>query len=520
MGSPRSEDTVDIFVGSDLPYNHYPYLHAHTDVFSVVGTACDRTDIIITVPTYVEESRVSDLFHKSLNLNKTMLTLDEVACPACSKFALQLISQASPTTWSVGTGMTNEEFVQEANKMMADKDKFAAVQVYPQWVFREAPMKELQGDLGPFARTSASRTLARRDILDRLPMKVRNVLSGMFLPSRSVLDMDVLVHKGSTPQEAADLWISKNMPSFQIFLGECPSTIGNCSHSTSMGTSNDAAVSSKRALRIGTTFNTFHQVKGYVVGRALERIGYTITYKNDVPHAEVYPLFLNARSTNTVDIFVGSDLPFNHISYLQSGFDEFSVVGTVCDRTDIIISVPDYVATKFNLTHVSDLRRAPPSLNRQVMTLSEADCPACAEFASQLFEEVGMQDWRISAELSSESFVEEAKRKIAERENFVVVWLIPSWINAAVHMQELSGDIGPFARTSASRILARNDILASLPDESRDILSAVFLPSTAVLQMDSLVHGDPGMSPQKAADVWISENHATYEVFFNNLTLS
>ena len=84
--------------------------------------------------------------------------------------------------------------------------------------------------------------------------------------------------------------------------------------------------------------------------KTLERLGYNVYVHDQEPHGDMYPKFIAGE----IGLVIGSDMPFNHAPWLWNHTDDFSVMGTVNEATDIVVGVPSCT----DLTLVSDLVKA------------------------------------------------------------------------------------------------------------------------------------------------------------------
>ena len=91
---------------------------------------------------------------------------------------------------------------------------------------------------------------------------------------------------------------------------------------------------------------------------------------------------------------------------------------------------------------------------------------------------------------------------------------MPTYLNGALPgLVRLLGDVAPFDRTNQGKTLVRNDRLQKLTPAARKFLGAVFAGNTHIVQMDAWVNTG-GLDPADAADRWIAENTATFDMYF------
>lgn len=265
------------------------------------------------------------------------------------------------------------------------------------------------------------------------------------------------------------------------------------------------SVASERQITVGSPGVSFHQSANWVVVRGLERLGYTVTVMDQQPHRDMYPRFVAGE----IDVVTGSDLPYNHATWLWNHTDQFFVMGTVNEATDILLGVPTYAGA----TKVSEFLDAKDDFHNEVLSLSTANCPICVKQGQDLADSLG---WSLR-ELEPEEFQSEVAERISKQEKFVVSWYNPSYVQALVTgMQNLKGDVEPWTRHNIGKTICRFDSADKLTTEARNFLAAAFLGNDDIQQMDIKINID-GMEPKAAADAWIEENQRTFDSFFGTL---
>jgi glycine betaine/proline transport system substrate-binding protein len=261
--------------------------------------------------------------------------------------------------------------------------------------------------------------------------------------------------------------------------------------------------SAEKTITIGTPGVSFHRTANYVVVRALERLGYKVTVEDKLPHRLQYPYFTS--DDGPIDIFTGSDLPYNHAPWLWNYTDRFHVVGTVNEGTDIVLGAPSYAG----ISSVSEFVQSRNSFDTTILSLETANCPACVRLAKEMNTTV--------TELAPLDFIKAVKVKTDAKDKFVVSWYVPCWIVGELpELQMLRGDMAPYDHHSIGKTIIRRDRMHKLDTNALAVLSAVFVGNSAITEMDAAVNKH-GMSPLAAADKWIAQNRAIFDSFFTHL---
>lgn len=270
---------------------------------------------------------------------------------------------------------------------------------------------------------------------------------------------------------------------------------------------------STKSITIGTPGVSFHQVANYVVVRAMERLGYTVTVMDQLPHRIQYPHF--TASKGPIDIFTGSDLPYNHAPWLWNYTDSFLVTGTVNEATDILLGAPSYAT----VGSVSEFAQQKSSFLTTILSLDTNTCPQCVMMSQSLAKAISTAEKTfVVAELPPSDFISTVKEYIGKKEQFVISWYVPCWIIGELPgMKMLSGDMEPYNRHNAGKTLIRRDRMGKLDATALSVLSSVFVGNDAITVMDADVNKH-GLSPAAAADQWIKNNSAMFESFFTKLS--
>jgi ABC-type proline/glycine betaine transport system substrate-binding protein len=246
-------------------------------------------------------------------------------------------------------------------------------------------------------------------------------------------------------------------------------------------------------------------VANWVVVKGLERLGYTVDIVDQMSHRDMYPKFVAGE----IDLVTGTDLPFNHAPWLWNHTDQFVVMGTVNVATDIIVGVP----SSAGLTSVSDLVSAKDDFTNEILSLDEDTCPACRDLGQQFADALGFT----MRQVTPTEFQSEVAERVSKDEKFIVSWYIPSYLQALVSgMVNLAGDVAPWDRHNAGKIVVRRDRMNKLDEEARNFLGAAFVGNDAIQQMDVKVNRD-GLSPASAAQQWIETNQDLWDSFFGIL---
>jgi glycine betaine/proline transport system substrate-binding protein len=207
---------IDVVTGSDLPFNHAPWLWNSTDAFYVAGTVNEATDIVLGVPSYTGISTVSQLSKQKGDFTPELLSLDLNTCPACVALGKEYAERLGFTVREVSP----EVFQQEVEERTAKKEAFAVSWYVPCYLQATVGgLANLVGDEAPWTRHNAGKTIARHD--SDLDMETRTLLASVFVGNAAIQEMDVMVNvEGKTPLDAADAWIQANPEMWQSFFGK------------------------------------------------------------------------------------------------------------------------------------------------------------------------------------------------------------------------------------------------------------------------------------------------------------
>jgi ABC-type proline/glycine betaine transport system substrate-binding protein len=265
------------------------------------------------------------------------------------------------------------------------------------------------------------------------------------------------------------------------------------------------AAATDKHLIIGSPGVSFHRVAKYVVVKGLEKLGYTVEIMDQMPHRDMYPKFV----AGDIDMVTGTDLPFNHAPWLWNHTDEFHVIGTVNEATDIILGVPSGSGPK----SVTDLVSAKDDFTNEILSLDEDTCPACVKQGQDFADSLGFT----MRQVTPTEFQSEVADRVGKGEKFIVSWYVPCYLGALVSgIENLSGDVEPWSRHNVGKIVVRRDRMDKLDEDARNFLGAAFVGNDAIQEMDVSVNRD-GMSEEDAAQKWIEEHQEMYDSFFGTL---
>jgi ABC-type proline/glycine betaine transport system substrate-binding protein len=265
------------------------------------------------------------------------------------------------------------------------------------------------------------------------------------------------------------------------------------------------AAAEDKHLIVGSPGVSFHRVANYVVVKGLEKLGYTVDIMDQMPHREMYPKFVAGE----IDLVTGTDLPFNHAPWLWNHTDQFVVMGTVNEATDIVLAAPSAAGA----TSVSDFLAAKDDFANEVLSLDTDTCPQCVNQARDLAASLG---WTMR-EVTPTEFQSEVAERVSKNEKFVVSWYVPCYLQALVSgLVNLAGDVAPWDNHNIGKIIVRRDRMDKLDDAARNFLGAAFVGNDAIQQMDVKVNKD-GMSEADAAQEWIEDHPALWDSFFGTL---
>jgi len=266
------------------------------------------------------------------------------------------------------------------------------------------------------------------------------------------------------------------------------------------------SVASGKHVTVGCPGVSFHQVANWVVVRGLERLGYTVDVHDQESHHDMYPRFVAGE----IDVVTGTDLPYNHAPWLWNHTDQFFVMGTVNEATDINLGVPSYAG----IEKVSDLVSAKDDFTNEVLSLDERTCPACRKQGQDFADSLG---WTMR-QVNPTDFLSEVQERMGKNEKFAVSWYVPSYIQVmASGLVNLGGDVEPWSRHNSGKVVARYDSANDkLTGDASNFLASAFVGNDAIQKMDVRVSVE-GLTPKAAADEWIEANQYTFDSFFGTL---
>lgn len=206
---PRTKNTIDIVVASDLPYNHRQYLEGKFDVFFVAGTSYQAQSITIVMPSTSTIKTLHGLSKASQNFcDKIVYTFDYLACPVCVDSARRWVKDYIPGF------VVKSKSVDELSKLAAEKnksgdDEFIVVSWIPHGFNTEFDMVELDTQELNLKDVNQGKALVRKDAAWKLGKRGISLLASVLVPTEDVQVMDFNVTKGGmTPAEAAARWIN------------------------------------------------------------------------------------------------------------------------------------------------------------------------------------------------------------------------------------------------------------------------------------------------------------------------
>lgn len=206
---PRTENTIDIVVASDLPYNHGRYLAGKWDVFFVAGTSYEAQSITFVMPSTSKTNTLHELSNASQNFpDKTVYTFDYLACPVCFDFASRWVEDYLPG-FVVKSKTVKELSELAAEKIRCGDDEFVVVSWFPHGFNTEFSLKELDMQELKLQYLNQGKALVRKDAAWKLGKRGVSLFASILVPSEDVQVMDFNVTKGGmTPAETAARWIT------------------------------------------------------------------------------------------------------------------------------------------------------------------------------------------------------------------------------------------------------------------------------------------------------------------------
>jgi glycine betaine/proline transport system substrate-binding protein len=209
---------IDVVTGSDLPFNHAPWLWNYTQDFFVAGTINEATDIVLGVPSYTGVKSVSELTSVKSKFSSELLSLDEDACPQCVNMAKEYAKSHGFTVREVSP----VEFQQEVEARTNQQESFIVSWYVPSYLQSQvAGLVNLVGDEAPWNRHNAGKTIVRHD--SDLDTDTKTLLGAVFVGNAAMVEMDLMVNvKNMSTSEAADAWIQANPEMWNSFFGHLP----------------------------------------------------------------------------------------------------------------------------------------------------------------------------------------------------------------------------------------------------------------------------------------------------------
>lgn len=162
---------------------------------------------------------------------------------------------------------------------------------------------------------------------------------------------------------------------------------------------------------------------------------------------------------------------------------------------------------------VTDLISAKEDFTHEILSLDEDTCPACVKQGQDFADSLGFT----MRQVTPTEFQAEVAERVSKDEKFVVSWYVPSYLQALVSgLVNLVGDVEPWSRHNAGKIVIRRDRMDKLDDEARNFLASAFIGNDAIQQMDVSVNRD-NMTESDAAQMWIEANQDLVDSFFGTL---
>jgi len=208
---PRTENTIDIVVASDLPNNHGQFLEGKHDVFFVIGTSYEAQSITIVMPSASKIKSLHELSDASSSfLDKTVYTFDYLACPVCFDFASKWAEDYLPG-FIVEAKSVEELSDLTAKKIQTGNDELVVVSWIPHGFNTEFSLKVLDMQELKLKYMNQGKVLVRKDAAWKLGKQGMSLLASIIVPTGDVQVMDLNVTKnGMTPAETAARWISEH----------------------------------------------------------------------------------------------------------------------------------------------------------------------------------------------------------------------------------------------------------------------------------------------------------------------
>eukprot|EP00658_Telonema_sp_P-2_P077374 TRINITY_DN6982_c0_g1_i1.p1 TRINITY_DN6982_c0_g1~~TRINITY_DN6982_c0_g1_i1.p1 ORF type:complete len:328 (-),score=55.68 TRINITY_DN6982_c0_g1_i1:304-1287(-) len=237
-GSNGEHPSIDIVTGSDLPYNHLPYLgptkydpsvnppwHAppnwRPSAWRVIGTVIQTVEIVVAAPTAAIVSSVANLTTVPESFSRDIIGLDENTCPACVKNG-NYLTQALGGAWHYKQHNGTAFVAAIEQKISAGETEFVAVWYQPTYLngVVGGKLRQLDGTSPwPTDTVNQGKIIIRNDRISKLTAEARGFLGSMFLTNKDVVEMDGWALQGS-PEQAAARWIRENPHVFAMNMGQ------------------------------------------------------------------------------------------------------------------------------------------------------------------------------------------------------------------------------------------------------------------------------------------------------------
>lgn len=197
--------SVDAHVAGWLPTTHKPQMEKSKDKVENLGPNLEGTQLGLAVPDYVPIQSIEELPAVSDRFNNEIIGIDpgagimKGAQMAIQKYRLPLrLVQGSDAAMTASL-----------SKAISKKQWIVITGWKPHWKFSQYKLKFLADPKGTFGKKESIYTIVRKGLKEDKP-EVYQILDRFHWTTEDMQEVMLAIHKGKTPDEAAQDWINKH----------------------------------------------------------------------------------------------------------------------------------------------------------------------------------------------------------------------------------------------------------------------------------------------------------------------